>query len=281
MYYQRIGVFCLLIAWQFSALAEEPKPGDLRDSGTIAMKLCYCPSGKFLMGSPQGTNNIPSSDGHDKRQWEVTLSEDFWIGQTEVTQKQWSEVMKSEPWKASADKRTPVGESLPAVCISWHDAMAFCEALTKQERSAKKLTDQEEYRLPTESEWEYTCRAGTKAEYFFDDKKEVLADYAWFSVNAEMRVQPVAQKKPNPWGLYDICGNAGEWCSDWYVDFPAGGKDPQGPLASPRQDKVFRGGLVVHDSIAFRSAMRFNLKPDLIVRFIGFRVVLAPVKEKP
>lgn len=282
LYLALVAMQVLVVAVACSADEEgKHKPGDVRDSGTIAMKLRYCPSGKFLMGSLQGTHSVLAGDGRDKRQWEVTLSQGFWIGQTEVTQKQWTEVMKSEPWKLSKDERTPVGENLPAIIVSWHDAGAFCEALTQQERLAKKLTDQEEYRLPTEAEWEYACRAGTKTEQFFDEKKETLADYAWFRANAEMRVQPVAQKKPNPWGLYDLYGNAGEWCSDWYVDFPAGGKDPQGPMASLLQQRVFRGGYVAHDLIVFRSAMRFRTIPKAEFRMIGFRVVLAPVKEKP
>ena len=133
------------------------------------------------------------------------LTKPFWLGKTEITQGQFKKVMGTEPWLNQDSVQ--IGED-NAASVSWNDATAFCQRLTDQKG--------ESYRLPTEAEWEYACRAGTTTSWSFGDDEEQLGQYAWFRGNAsgEQYVHKVGLKKPNPWGLYDMHGNAWEWCSD-------------------------------------------------------------------
>lgn len=154
--------------------------------------------GKFLMGSP-----VTEKDRFDdETQREVTISKEFEIADAPVTQAQWKEVMGSNPSYFKGDDH-------PVECVSWEDAQKFIQKLNE---SQSEYT----YRLPTEEEWEYCARAGTTTAYFFGDDPKDLPKYAWFYENSENRTHPVKQKLPNPWGLYDVCGNVWEWCQDWY-----------------------------------------------------------------
>ena len=160
------------------------------------------------MGSPKDETNRFD----DEEQVAVTLTQPFGLGKYEVTQGQWKSVMGTEPWEGQSSVQ--IGEDNPATYVSWDDATEFCKKLTQRESTG------EEYRLPTEAEWEYACRAGTTTAYSFGDDEKQLGEYAWFNGNAldvdEKYAHAVGLKKPNPWGLHDMHGNVAEWCSDWY-----------------------------------------------------------------
>ena len=179
--------------------------------------------------------------------------------------------MGTEPWKGYEEIK--IGKDFAASYVDWNDATAFCQKLTDLERKAGKLKANEEYRLPTEAEWEYACRAGTTTAYSFGDDKKQLGNYGWFQGNAlrigENYAHPVSRKKPNPWGLYDMHGNVMEWCSDWYDRKLSGGTDPVGPGGGSR--RVLRGGSwgIFPDSC--RSAIRFGIVPSNR-NALGFRV---------
>ena len=156
--------------------------------------------------------------------------------------------------------------------ISWLDASLFCEHLTSYEREAGRLSANQTYRLPTEAEWEYACRAGTTTAYSFGDDKSSLGDYAWYSENSRGNLNEVATKKPNPWGLFDMHGNVFEWCEDWHEGSLSGGNDPKGPSAG--SDRVFRGGNWYYDGPSdCRSAYRSYYRPTDRNATLGFRIV--------
>jgi formylglycine-generating enzyme required for sulfatase activity len=164
------------------------------------------------------------------------------------------------------------GPQIPVVQVSWDEAVEFCRKLSSlpEEKSAGR-----EYRLPTEAEWEYACRAGSTTEYSFSDGDSRLDEYAWFTKNSNKTTHPVGQKCPNGWGLYDMHGNVWEWCEDWHGDYRRGSvTDPVGPsLAS---DRVYRGGGWNSSARGCRSAFRRSYTPDNRYGYLGFRVVLIP-----
>ena len=250
-------------------------------SGTnsIGIVLIKIPAGKFTMG------DLASEEVA------VTLTKPFWLGKTEVTQGQWKQVMGTAPWKdggyAWADW---TDKDCPAICVSWMEAKTFCQKLTDLKRKAGKLPAGESYRLPTEAEWEYACRAGTTTEWSFGNEEEQLDEYAWFvdsdpwgaggpsffsfarwlDGSAGSFARKVGMKKPNPWGLYDMHGNVFEWCSDWYGEKLLGGADPVGPGGG--SDRVLRGGSWWDDPILCRSACRDLYDPSPRSNDLGFRV---------
>jgi len=147
--------------------------------------------------------------------------------------------------------------------VSWTEAEAFCQKLSAKE----KVT----YRLPTEAEWEYACRAGTETEYSFGDSEVELAQYVWHGRNSGRRTHPVGQKKPNPWELFDMHGNVWEWCADWYGSYASSAvTDPAGPTSG--SSCVTRGGGCSGSAIFLRSAARFKRGPSNFARSLGFRV---------
>jgi formylglycine-generating enzyme len=187
---------------------------------------------------------------------------------TEVTQKQWKAVMATEPWKGK--NYVKEGPNYAASYVSWDDAVAYCKKLSEKEGKT--------YRLPTEAEWEYACRAETKTTWSFGDDEASLGDYAWYDKNAydigERYAHQVGLKKPNAFGLYDMHGNVYEWChdyfeEDYYKQSPA--KDPTGPTSG--SFRVLRGGSWGTDSRIPRSAYRSRCgaggRPD----DVGFRLV--------
>jgi formylglycine-generating enzyme required for sulfatase activity len=173
---------------------------------------------------------------------------------TEVTQGQWKEVMGTEPWKGQEySKYVKEGANYPATYVSWNDAVAYCEKLREKEGKT--------YRLPTEAEWEYACRAGTKTARNFGDDEKVLGDYAWYDKNAwdidEKYAHQVGQKNPNAFGLFDTHGNVWEWCHDYYgEDYykQSSEKDPTGPTSG--SSRVLRGGSFDYGARGTRSAYR-------------------------
>jgi len=234
-------------------------------TNSIGMELIEIPAGKFTMGSPAGEEGRQPNE----EQVAVTLTKPFWLGKTEVTQGQWKQVMGTEPWEGENYGQSD--NDCPATFVSFHDAVKFCGKLTDLERKAGGLKDSEEYRLPTEAEWEYACRAGTTTAFSFGDDAKQLSEYAWFIGNTSGNpyLHKVGVKKPNPWGLHDMHGNVWEWCSDWYGDKLPGGADPVGTEWGAY--RVDRGGSCGRDQDYCRSASRF---PTSVLRTVsrGFRV---------
>ena len=235
-------------------------------TNSIGMNLVSIKPGGFWMGSSG------SEKGHDKNespQHLVKLTKGFYMGATEVSQAQWLKVMRSRPWSGKDNVRE--GENYPATYVSWNDAVEFCKKLSQ--------TEGRKYRLPTEAEWEYACRADTKTAYSFGDSDSSLGDYAWFNNNAnaadEKYAHAVAQKKPNPWGLYGLHGNVWEWCGDWYGEntyLPRQVIDPNGP--SSGKYRILRGGSWLTYPEHCRSAHRSRYSPVKRINLIGFRIVL-------
>ena len=193
-------------------------------TNSIGMKLKLIPPGEFLMGSPESEKGR-----HDnEKQHRVKITRGFYLGIHEVTQREWKSVMGTEPWKG--EPSVAEGTDYPAVFVSWEDATEFCRKL-----SAKEGTT---YRLPTEAEWEYSCRSGTTTTYSCGAHDSSLAGYARTGFGDEPNEKyafRVGQQKPNPWGLYDMHGNVWEWCADWlgYGYFATSRvEDPQGPISA-------------------------------------------------
>ena len=231
------------------------------------IELVSIPAGSFVMGSLQGEKGRLD----DEAVCTVTLARPFLLGKMEVTQGQWRKVMGTEPWKWQAFVQA--GNDYAVTCVSWNDATAFCEKLTDLESKTGKLKAGEEYRLPTEAEWEYACRAGTTTAFSFGEDESKLSDFAWFDGNTknERYAHQVGRKMPNPGGLHDMHGNAWEWCSDWYGEKLPGGTDPVGPGGGSH--RVVRGGHWGYTSAYCRSATRLILVPSSRYLDLGFRVV--------
>jgi formylglycine-generating enzyme required for sulfatase activity len=242
-------------------------------------ELVEIPAGSFMMGSPpteRGRNQDESLHG-------VTISKSFFMGATEVTQEQFRAITGWNPSVYSGCATCPVE------AISWYDAVDFCNQLTARQLAEGKIPEGAKFRLPTEAEWEYACRAGTSTRFFFGDALECQdnftpscdsADpYLWMGFNValtiEHRPKPVKQKLPNPWGLYDMAGNVSEWCQDVYAPYPSGDvTDPKGPISGTT--RAIRGGDWSGPVIQSGSARRGEDQPQH--RFnrgiYGFRVVL-------
>jgi formylglycine-generating enzyme required for sulfatase activity len=241
-----------------TAFAGENAPTAQRVGDTIinkiGMKFAYIPAGEFMMGSPAGEKErIP-----DETQHRVKISKSFMLGVHEVTLAQWKTVMGDNPTQFE-------DPDLPVERVTWDDAVKFCQKLSEKEGKR--------YRLPTEAEWEYACRAGTKTMYYAGDEEKDLAEAGWYLGNAEMRTHPVGQKKPNAWGLYDMHGNVLEWCGDWYGEYAkADAVDPIGPNDGTL--RVLRGGSWFPITRLCRAAHRSKHTPDYRYNFIGFRVTM-------
>ena len=169
-------------------------------TNSIGMTFALIPAGTFQMGSPAGE----AGRNDDERQHKVTISRPFYLQTTEVTQGQWQKVMGSNPAHFNT-----CGKDCPVEQVSWDDAQEFIRKLNQMEKT-------DTYRLPTEAEWEWACRAKSTGRFSFGDDEAGLKDYAWFDKNSAAKTHPVGQLKPNAWGLYDMHGNVWEWCRDWY-----------------------------------------------------------------
>jgi formylglycine-generating enzyme required for sulfatase activity len=216
------------------------------------------------MGSPQ-TEKVRGDNEH---QHKVTITKPYYMQTTEVTQGQWKAVMGTEPWKGI--QYVKEGPNNAATCVSWNDAIAYCKKLSEKEGKT--------YRLPTEAEWEYACRAGTETRWSFGDDEKELGDYAWYRDNVydidEKYAHQVGLKKPNAFGLYDMHGNVYEWCHDYYEEdyyqqSPA--QDPTGPVTG--SFRVLRGGSWESLSRTARSAFRIRAGADYRFNYFGFRLV--------
>jgi formylglycine-generating enzyme required for sulfatase activity len=245
---------------------------------SIGMKLVRIPAGKFLMGSPA---TEPERDA-DEEQHEVVISRPFYLGAYEVTQGQYQKVNGKNP------AQFPAGGASPVEQVAWSAAVNFCQKLSSlpDEKKAGRV-----YRLPTEAEWEYACRAGTSTPFAFGaDLGSTQANFNGNYPYGVAAVGPYLKKPtkvgsyaPNAWGLYDMHGNVAEWCSDWY--------DPEYYKRSPRENptgpekgvqstgfgtdfyRVLRGGCWLDEGRGCRSAYRFRLQSTEPYQLVGFRVV--------
>lgn len=220
--------------------------------------------GSFMMGSPDSEVGRNSLSRWEEVQHRVTITRGFWISDHEVTQGEYRAVMGNNP-------NTIRDDNFPVTNVKWSDAVRYCEILTNRERLASRITDRQAYRLPTEAEWEYACRAETTNSRYGN-----LNEIAWINTGSELSLRSVRLKKPNSFGLYDMLGNAWEWCSDWWWDYSQFDLiDPNGPTAGGL--KIIRGGSWNFDPQNLRSAGRFKSPPETVMRHVGFRAVLADV----
>src|SRR6266699_1820647 len=221
------------------------------------------------------TNMVLIKAGTFRRiKYPVTITRDFWIGKYEVTQGEFVAVLGRNPSHFPGDPNRPVEK------VTFVDATAYCSAVTQREREAGRLPTGYEYRLPSEAEWEYACRAGTTNLFSVGDDPGVADQFAWTAENSEATTHPVGLKRPNPWGLYDMQGNVWEWCLDWFEPYPAAAlTDPAGPASS--KFKVFRGGGWNQEIEYARSANRFMMSPSNGIYFVGFRLALGQVHSRP
>jgi formylglycine-generating enzyme required for sulfatase activity len=279
---------------------------------SITFEMVAIPGGTYLMGSPE---NEPGRQPDEGPQHPVTVGP-FWMGKCEVTWDEYDAYRKEaavdspednlKRLKANADAITgptrPYAdetfghgrEGKPVLCITHHAAMEYCRWLSQKTGKA--------YRLPTEAEWEWACRAGTTTAYSFGNDPKQLSEYAWFADNAEDDTHPVGKKRPNPWGLYDMHGNVAEWCldhyrADYYKTFPLD-RATLGPVLLPterRYSHVVRGGSWVDPPERCRSAARLGSTKDWLKRdpqrpqsiwwmtdadFVGFRIVRAVQEQE-
>jgi len=258
------------------AVAKKPEVPPLEKSWTnsVGMKLLLIPAGEFIMGSPAGE----SGQGTNETPHPVSIRRPFYLAAHEVTQRQFQEVTSRNPshFSPQGPGRERLGQvdplKLPVEKVTYADAVDFCEKLAAQ--PAEKAAGRS-YRLPTEAEWEYACRAGTKTRFWSGDElspKQALCDFGSAGgVPQPKRPATVGLLAANPWGLFDMHGNVAEWCSDWYTDAPAGGADPQGPAQGT--DRVLRGGGFYVTPAKCRSADRFRAPPETSDIAVGFRVV--------
>ena len=231
-------------------------------TNSVGMKLVLIPKGTFQMGSPieeEGASN-------DEEQHQVTISKDYYLGVYEVTQAQYEKVMGNNPSHFQGAEVGNENADLPVEMVSWDDAVEFCKKLSElpDEKKAGRV-----YRLPTEAEWEYACRVGSKTAYSFDDEEGLLPEYGWFSRNSSRRTHTVGLLEPN-----DMHGNVWEWCSDWYEEYPKGAvSDPVG--AKEGSSRVYRGGSWLNFAANCRSANRRRNDPSDRSNGIGFRLALS------
>ena len=214
------------------------------------LEMVLIPAGKFKMGSP--TTEVGRHNG--ETQHEVTLTKQFYMGKYEVTQEQWEGVMGINPSTKSK------GAKLPVTSVSWEDCQEFIKKLNTKTNGG--------YRLPTEAEWEYACRAGTTTSYSFGD----ILMKSDANVDMGLSTKVVGSYKPNAFGLYDMHGNVWEWCEDWREDYPLGAvTDPKGPATG--ENRILRGGSFFDNVLSARSSYRFNYSPTLRNYLLyGFRL---------
>jgi formylglycine-generating enzyme len=287
-----ISLFALLfLAWlgmmplaPFRYIAQQPKPeafpgSKAGDERTVnGVKLVWCPPGRFRMGSPP--HEVERR--YDEAQVDVTLTKGFWMGKYEVTQGQWQRLMGAfmQPQNKGA------GEDFPVYWVSYIKAEEFCRKLTEQAHASGALPAGWEFRLPTEAQWEYACRAGTMTATAFGDKlSNKQANFQQKPYNGAAEVPPLKQAAKvgsypaNAWGLHDMHGNVWEYCRDWYHGQLPGGVDPD--LSAVKgvmnrdgtYSRIRRGGAFVEDGWTCRSACRLRYEPERRSDHIGFRIV--------
>ncbi|MEO5331401.1 MAG: SUMF1/EgtB/PvdO family nonheme iron enzyme [Magnetococcus sp. YQC-5] len=234
----------------------------------LGMRFKLIPAGQFTMGCSSTSTCFSSKEMPEHT---VTLSKSFYMLETEVTQAQWKSLMGSNP-----AFHTTCGDNCPVEKVSYWSAADYANELNRLCKLPGK-SNMQEFRLPTEAEWEYAARAGTTTAYTFGDSSSNLNNYAWYKTNSGSTTHPVAQKLPNPWGLYDMSGNVFEWVLDCYSAYTTNAAvDPKGPFSCV--SGVIRGGSFNFDAVYARSAFRDNLDQSSTGNNLGFRIVLAPAK---
>ncbi|MEX1325518.1 MAG: SUMF1/EgtB/PvdO family nonheme iron enzyme [Desulfobacterales bacterium] len=242
----------------------EPKEKELSEqqkalTNIIGMEFFFIQAGSFTMGSSTGNDD-------ERPPHKVKISKSFYLQTTQVTQGQWQKAMEGNP--SNFKDR---GAYCPVEQVSWDMTQGFIKKLNKMEGSSK-------YRLPTEAEWEYACRAGTTTEFSFGDYAGQLGEYAWFNGNSgkwlNKKTHRVGTKKPNPWGLYDMHGNVWEWVEDdWHDTYEGAPADGSAWVDNPRSaNRVIRGGGWGYGARLCRSAVRHGYSPGGRGRGIGFRL---------
>jgi len=237
-------------------------------SNEVELEMVYVRPGVFTMGEESPFKNRAPDDRELPH--EVEITQGFYIGRCEVTRAQYHAI------GTDGSRRRGSGSTsgLPATRVKWEDAMAFCRVLSK--------ATGRHFRLPTEAEWEYACRAGTLGKYSCGDQWQVLKKYAWFNLNSDRELHPVGKRLPNPWGIHDMHGNAAEWCLDWfdwhwYRSSPR--VSPTGPHGG--NERVLRGGSYWNDVRQLHSATRRGMPPSNASEWIGFRVVMEETPSEP
>ena len=258
-----IQFIVVFLSFALSGYAEQPKE---RITNSLGIEFVLIKPGKFMMGSPE---NEPGRY-KGERPHAVNLTNPFYMQTTEVTQGQWMALMKKNP---SSHKRC--GDNCPVEQVSWEDVQKFIQKLNKKEGTDK-------YRLPTEAEWEYACRAGNTSAFpngniteLQCDRDPILDVIGWYCWNSKNRIQPVAQKKSNAWGLHDMPGNVQEWCQDWFGVYPYDEvTNPKGPPKGSY--RAMRSGTFYSPARDLRCASRYGSPPHYIFRHIGFRLCRTP-----
>jgi formylglycine-generating enzyme required for sulfatase activity len=258
----------------YRAKAEPPPEKEVTlDLGDgMKMEFTLIPAGEFMMGSHQSPEDVVKAFGlpeifvvylrNEHPQHRVRISKAFYLGKCEVTQEQWKAIMGTNP---SFRK----GAKLPVETVSWIDCQALINKLNEKfGRPGVKFS------LPTEAQWEYACRGGNSTRFSFGDDKASLGEYAWYGRNSDKKTHPVGRKKPNSWGLYDMHGNVGEWCADWYDEGYYKQSPPSDPTGPPKgTSRVLRGGSFYDDlPDYFRCADRYHDHPGYRYYRYGFRV---------
>jgi formylglycine-generating enzyme required for sulfatase activity len=225
--------------------------------GGMTLDFVRIDPGSFTMGSNK------SREWDEKPAHLVTITKPFYLAKYEVTQEQWEKVMGGNP-SIFKGARNPVDG------VSWTDCQSFMAKLMEKVPGRT-------FRLPTEAEWEYACRAGSNDDYCYGEGEDSLAEYAWYRDNSGKTTHPVGAKRPNAWGLYDMHGNVWEWCVDWHGGYPTVAvNDPQG--ASGRVVyRVYRGGDCGHGASYCRAAYRYYYEASAYDFRVGLRLVLGPV----
>jgi formylglycine-generating enzyme required for sulfatase activity len=221
------------------------------------------------MGCVQGDTECSDDE---KPQHRVNITKPFYMGKYEVTQGQWKAVMGK-----NSSSFSNCGESCPVESVSWNDVQEFIKKLCKIEEKFIDLLNPWscKYRLPTEAEWEYSARSGSKTKYYWGNTMD--GSYAWYSDNSGSKTHLVGQKKPNAWGLYDMTGNVYEWMQDWYDSGYYGKNASNNPVgADSGSYRVGRGGSWYNSDWSCRTSYRLHVTPDNRILYLGFRLARTP-----
>jgi formylglycine-generating enzyme required for sulfatase activity len=263
----------------------------------VIEEMVWIGAGTFIMGSND------AADWNAQPAHSVTLTSGFYMGKYQVTQEQYEAVMGVNPSYFQGTSRLPetgeIQERRPVEQVSWYDAIVFCNKLSIKEGltpayrisgstnpadwgtvttnyntawdAVEIVSGSNGYRLPTEAQWEYACRAGTTTAWYCAMESE-LVNYAWYSANSGSKTHGVGKRTENAWGLYDMNGNVMEWCWDWWASYSSGAEtDPAGPAVG--SNRMIRGGGWDYPAANLRSAFRYNFYPYIPSYYVGFRLI--------